>query len=192
MAKKGMARKMKLGILATLLIIVVVASLVMAQSLTGKVLPNTGNLNPPGQAAGSPLLIVTRDSVYNAIDAGNDTSLLVEITGIPWGNFWGSYSGVLTDTLKILNTSICIFNNGSTVMYPAWSTTGLPTGFSLKCFVLQVEWSPNDYNAFHLPPKELPWASFYGMYFVLSVTNKAIPGPLTFTINFDYSEQPTA
>jgi hypothetical protein len=192
--KTKLSRKAKITFLGVALIVVVVASLVMAQELTGKVLPNTGTLNPSGQAAGSPLLVVRGDSVQNASQHGNDTSLLIEITEIQWGQLYGGLpAGVVTDTLKILKTGISLYNNGSTTMYPAWTTSGLPTGCTLKCFVsgFDVEWTQGDYNAFHLPAKDLSWASYYQMYFVLSVTNKAIPQPLAFSINFDYSEQPT-
>lgn len=180
-----------MAFLAVALLAVVTAGLAIAQNGTGKVLPNTGTLNPTG-ATGSPLLIVREDSVHNALDHGNDTELLVEITEIAWGSFYGGSYGVVTDTLKILKTGISLYNNGTTTMYPAWTTTGLPTNYALKCYLFDgLEWSPGDYNAFHLPPKDLSWASYYQMYFVLSVTNKAIPQHLAFTINFDFTETPT-
>ena len=208
LAKKGMARTVKLALLGTLLIAVASIALVIAASTTGLLggtIDNSGELSPAG-AVGSPLVVIRHNSMWNqSIGSGrNNASQFVIIDNIEWETLYGAGSN--TNSFLALNQSaIALYNNGSETLYPAWQVVGLPTGYVLDCYVAvhipegatQPTWSggyfwaENDYKAFTLRPKDFQQADYYRMVFVLSALATAIPGLMNFQIQFAYSTMPT-
>jgi hypothetical protein len=211
LAKKGIARKVKLAILGTLLIVIASTAFAIAASTTGLLggtIDNSGELSPAG-AVGSPLVVIRHNSMWNGsvpeMGGHNDPSQFVIIDKIEWTTLYGA--GANTNSFITLNkTAISIYNNGSETLYPAWTVIGLPTGYTLNCYVAvtvqgsqysQLAWSSgylwaqNDYNAFVLRSKDFNQADYYRMVFVLTASATAIPGTMNFQIQFAYSTTPT-
>jgi hypothetical protein len=209
MAKKGFSRKVKLAILGTLLIVIASVALVVAVSTTGLLggtVDNSGELSPTG-AVGSPLVVIQHNSMWNGSIGGqqNNASQFVIVSQIDWPTLYGVSD---TNSFLALNlTAICLWNNGSEVLYPAWQVVGLPTGYVLEAYVaVQITttgnppqltwlsgyfWAQGDYKAFTLRPKDFQQADYYRMVFVLTALATAIPGPMNFQIQFAYSTTPT-
>lgn len=206
LAKKGIARKVKLAILGTLLIVIASTALVIAASTTGLLggtVDNSGELSPAG-AVGSPLVVIRHDSMWNGSIGSehNNASQFVIVSQIEWDTLYGAGSD--TNSFQALNHSaIALYNNGTETLYPAWQVVGLPTGYVLNCYVavsigITIQpwaggylWQENDYKAFALRPKDFNQADYYRMVFVLSALETAIPGPMNFQIQFAYSTTPT-
>lgn len=214
---KQMTRKVKLAILGTLLIVIASTALVIAASTTGLLggtVDNSGELSPAG-AVGSPLVVIQHNSMwmggfYLSQETGgqkNDPSEFVIISQIEWQTLYSAGSN--TNSFQALNRSaIVLYNNGTETLYPAWTVIGLPTGYTLNCYVAvrvtatgtnppQLTWSggyfwaENDYKAFTLRSKDFQQSDYYRMVFVLTALATAIPGPMNFQIQFAYSTTPT-
>lgn len=205
-ARKGLTRKVKFCILGTLLIVIASTAFAIAASTTGLFggsIDNSGELLPGG-ALGSPLIVIEHRSMWNQSIGSehNNASQFVIINQIEWGTLYGAGSN--TNSFLALNHSaITLYNNSSETLYPAWTVIGLPTGYTLDCYVavqigITVQpwapgylWQENDYKAFALRPKDFQQADYYRMVFVLSALATAIPGPMNFQIQFAYSTTPT-
>jgi hypothetical protein len=207
--KKGITRRLKLGIFGTLLIVVASAALVIAATTTGLLggtVDNSGELLPAG-AVGSPLVVINHNSMWNGSIGGqrNNASEFVIVNQINWPTLYGASN---TNSFQALNLSaIAIYNNGSETLYPMWTVIGLPTGYTLSCYVAvqitttgtppQLKWSggylwqENDYKAFTLRAKDFDQADYYRMVFVLTALGTAIPGSMNFQIQFAYSTTPS-
>lgn len=206
LAKKGIARKVKLAILGGLLLAVISAAFAIAASTTGLfggTVNNSGELSPAG-AVGSPLVIIRHNSMWNGSIGGeqNNASQFIIIDNIEWETLYGAGSN--TNSFQALNKSaIALYNNGTETIYPAWHVVGLPTGYTLDCYVavsigITIQpwaggylWQENDYKAFALRPKDFIQADYYRMVFVLTASATAIPGLMNFQIQFAYSTTPT-
>jgi hypothetical protein len=204
---KQMTRKVKLAILGSLLIVVVSVAFAIAVStgLLGGTIDNSGELLPGG-AVGSPLVVIKHSSMWNGSVGGehNDPSQFVIVDKIKWATLYGAGSNA--NSFEALNKSaISLWNNSTGILYPAWTVIGLPTGYTLTCYVAVsipemttdptwsggYFWSQNDYMAFTLRPQDFNDANYYRMVFVLSALATAIPGPMNFQIQFVYSTTPS-
>jgi hypothetical protein len=195
-------KRMKLLIVGISLIAIVAFGLAYAAtaSIPGSDLTNSGIINPVTGSTASPLLMVRDDSVQTAIAQGNNESALVQITDIPWGNVYSS-----SDSFKALgNCTVDLYNNDSTtIIYPSWSVTDLPTGLTLKAYVdctldtrytpphlvLGIPWAENDAKMFWLGPKDMATTSLMKIDFMLSFTSQwsAVPQQLRFVISFSFT-----
>jgi hypothetical protein len=199
-------KRMKLLLIGVALIAVAVCALVYAQSLTSIGLTNTGSIKPPVSSAESPLMMVRDDSVFVAMQQGNNESALVPVTEIPWGAMWDG-----SDSFHALNlTCIDLYNTNDAPIYPAWTVDKLPTGCTLTALVCVQQdyyygdgsgihanpptfkggfvWAKNDFNAFYMPAKDMAKTFFYKIVFVLTLSSGAIPQMLNFVITINCQE----
>jgi hypothetical protein len=198
-------KRMRLLIVGISLIAVVAFGLVYAQSLAPTGLNNTGSIKPPIGSVQSPLVMVRDDSVYAAIQQGDNESVLMPIDTIPWGGMWNG-----SDSYYALNgTCIDLYNNSTQPIYPSWTVNKLPTGCTLTALVCVsqdyypqpgniyakpptwqggIVWKSNDPSAFYILPQNIDATFFYKLVWVLTLSTGAVPQDLNFVITINCQE----